>query len=293
MSDSRHAPEHRAKAIADAVESAWHSAHGHGRLEVPASVVAALSFLAPPPDRRAEVADRITALDTEQFTELIRQQWEDFVCTRPDLTTPAWPLLEVWHGQHQATDAVREAARAAGRAAIAAGQLELTGIRETRWEVDLFGVLLTTMRGTKSAAARGQYYTPAPVADAAASLLMEDLDKAPWVYEPTAGTGGMLRAAAQTMRNRGRDPASAVWLATDIDPLAVACAAVNSVLWELGPNVLLTVSDSLAEDLDTALERAIGQRNETLAIAERLRKYGEVAEAFQAAHDLLNRNTEL
>jgi hypothetical protein len=37
------------------------------------------------------------------------------------------------------------------------------------------------------------------------------------------------------------------WYGADVDELAVASAAVNSVIWQLGPNVVLYVGDPLAE----------------------------------------------
>jgi len=284
-------PDSQARAVAEAVEHAWHRAHGHGRLEVPASVVAGLALLGPPPEQRAAVADHISALNVEEFAGFMRGQWACFIGLRPDLANPVWPLAEVWHGEHPITGPALEAAPAVARAALAAGQLHLTGGRHTRWEIDLLGVLLTTMRGPTSASARGQYYTPGHVAESMAALLLTGIKPGKTVYEPTVGTGGMLRAAAQVMRSRGIDPASMVWAATDVDPLALACAAVNAALWELGNNVLLTVSDGLAEPAEQAIERARAQRAETLGLARRLHEYREVVTAFHGARRLLDELT--
>ncbi|WP_373298070.1 N-6 DNA methylase [Streptomyces abikoensis] len=51
------------------------------------------------------------------------------------------------------------------------------------------------------------------------------------VHEPACGSGGLLRAAAQGMRERGLDPASVHWSGVDIDQIAAACTAVNAIVW--------------------------------------------------------------
>ncbi|MFC3998879.1 N-6 DNA methylase [Nocardiopsis sediminis] len=263
--------EARVQAIAEAVDTAWHRAHGYGDLEVPASVVAGLSLLAPPHSDRAAVADEITGLDTDQFATFMRQQWQVFINIRPDLITPAWPLISVWHGADPISDTTLDAAPAVAHAALRAGQFHVTGIREARWDVDLFGVLLQRMRSSNAASAHGQFYTPAPMSEAMATLL--DIPDGARVYEPSVGTGGMLRAAAQAMRAHGRDPASATWFANDIDDVAVACLAVNVVLWELGNKVVIAVANSLTDDW---MDRALAQRNEVLGIAHDVRQVREM-----------------
>jgi len=67
------------------------------------------------------------------------------------------------------------------------------------------------------------------------------------IAEPAAGTGGMLRAAAQVIREAGHDPAEMLWVANDIAPLPVACMAVNCHVWGLGHGVVLGTANSLAE----------------------------------------------
>ncbi|MEV8612944.1 hypothetical protein AB0383_34345 [Amycolatopsis sp. NPDC051373] len=42
---------------------------------------------------------------------------------------------------------------------------------------------------------------------------------------------GALRAAAEIIRRHGHKPADMVW--TDIEPVAIAAAAVNGVVWDL------------------------------------------------------------
>ena len=67
------------------------------------------------------------------------------------------------------------------------------------------------------------------------------------IAEPAAGTGGMVRAAAQHIRGAGMDPAEFVWVVNDISALVVAALAVNCHVWGLGPNVVIGAADSLAE----------------------------------------------
>ncbi|PSK89950.1 N-6 DNA methylase [Murinocardiopsis flavida] len=275
--------DEHAHAIADAVDTAWHRAHGYGHLEVPLSVIAALAFLAPPFNQRGAVAVEISGMESAAFAAFMRRQWRGFVTLRPDLLNPAAPLLLVWHGEHPITGTTLDAARGAARAALQAGQLHLTGDRETRWQVDLFGVLLTLMKGRNAKGAHGQFYTPSPLAHLMAAML--GIAAGETIHEPAAGTGGMLRAAAQVMREADRDPATATWVANDIDPLAVACLAVNAVLWELGPRVVIGVGDTLSDEWIT---RALAERAETIQIASDMRRLQQMRHAF----GLLQRRTD-
>src|SRR5690606_16779413 len=136
---------------------------------------------------------------------------------------------------------------------------------KTRRRVDLFGPALTLLKADKAQAAQGAFYTPSALSDLMARMLR--LGDGETIHEPAVGTGGMLRTAAQAIRDQGRDPARVTWVGVDIDPLAIACAAVNAVLWGLGPRVLLGVGDALTDDWYT---RALAQREETIALADAL-----------------------
>jgi hypothetical protein len=74
----------------------------------------------------------------------------------------------------------------------------------------------------------------------------------------------------------------------DIGPLAIACLAVNAVLWELGTQVILGVGDALTDDWQT---RALAQRNETVEVAERLPALRLFAQALQAADAFMANTT--
>lgn len=252
-------PRAHAWKIAGLVTETWYGRHGTGRLEVPLSVVAALSLLGPPYAERREFAGELMSLNADEFAAVVRHLWHSFIRMRPDLVNRVWLLVEPWEGLSR--EAV-QAAKAVGDAALRLDQFGLTGT-EARFEVDLLGVVLTQLRPKAALQSRGQYYTPTGVSDLMAQML--DIQEGRSIHEPCVATGGNFRAAAWAMRSAGRDPATCTWVGVDIDALAVACCAVNVVVWGLGPNVLLGVGDAL---LDDWWERAVAERRETLAIAQ-------------------------
>ncbi|OXM42746.1 hypothetical protein CFP71_42205 [Amycolatopsis thailandensis] len=257
-------PHEHAQKIAARVDEVWHSWHGHGDLEVPVSVVAVLSLLAPPPSRRDTLVNAISALDPDGFADLVRRMWKEFVLARPDLVNRAWPLIEPWLGDRQMTPETARAARAVAHEALRRDLFALTDT--TRWEIDLLGALLTTVRTASAWKARGQYYTPASVTDVMARLVGAPVPGQS-IGDPACGTGGMFRAAAAAMREAGNDPATASWEGNDVDELAVACCAINVVLWGLGTNVLLGVGNTLTADWR---ERALAERREPVVLMKQL-----------------------
>ncbi|GAB3426961.1 DNA methyltransferase family protein [Flindersiella endophytica] len=249
---------------------------------MPLSVVAALSFISPPAGERGDLESALHGLDIGNFAELMRFQWRHLVHTRPDLVNPAWPLINVWPGDHPLEDGTVKAAKLTFDAAIRAGQLELTGTA-MRTETDLFGALLSELRPPSARSARGQIYTPPDICNIIVRLT--DIHDHSVIHEPTAGTGGMLRAAAQAIRAQGGDPTTVTWYAVDIDALAIACLAVNTVLWELGFKVVLGVADVLTDDWTP---RALAQREESIDIANSARQ----ARAFLDAYHALDIGTD-
>ncbi|MFI9389215.1 N-6 DNA methylase [Kutzneria sp. NPDC052558] len=257
-------PHEHAAAIAEAVARRWHRDHGSGAIEVPISVVAALSMLSPPDDERDWTATALQSVPLDRFIEIIRAQWAIFITYRPDLVNRAWPLISVWHSGQPLPENTVTAAKAVSDAAVTAGLLSLTGTPRRR-DTDVFGPLLAIFRPDVSKGVRGQIYTPPDLADAIAQLLPPA--EGGTVLEPAVGTGGLLRSAAEAMRAHGGDPTTVRWCAVDIDELAVACLTVNVVLWELGHDVVLGVGDSLADDW---LDRALAERRETVEIAKNI-----------------------
>ncbi len=256
-----------ARTVAEAVARARHGTNRSAPPQIPLSTVAALALITPPPDQSSATADLITGLDTEQFHGCMRTQWSIFVRARPDLLPAAWPLVQPWLGADPPDAATVAAARRVAHAALDAGQLHLTGTLRRR-DADLFGPLLVELRADGARLVAGQIYTPGHIADILAAALMHGAAPGQPVIDPAVGTGGLFRAAAQTLRAQGTDPASMLWIGGDIDDLAVACCAVNAALWELGPNVVLGVGDTLTDSWQTT---AIAQRREVLQIADQLR----------------------
>jgi hypothetical protein len=157
------------------------------------------------------------------------------------------------------------AAQTVADAALRAGQLALSGTPRRR-ETDLLGITLTGLRPRSALRAHGQYYTPAAGTQAIAALL--GVDEQSRVADPAMGTGGMFRAVAASMRARGLDPTTVAWVGNDVDPLAVACAAVNSLIWGLGPDLTVWCANSLSADADRDYDRASAARRELLDLAQ-------------------------
>ena len=231
-------PRKHAVTIAEVADKAWHHGHGHGELEIPLSVVAMLSLISPTGQARERMAAALINLPPTAFAHLIRRTCKSFIRARPDLVTRAWPLLEPWLCDREMPDDTVCAAKATADAVLRAGMFALTD--ETRHDVDLLGTVLTALRPNTALQARGQYYTPVDVSNVMAGMLGAPSDTDA-VNDPACGTGGMFRAVAQQMRAAGRDPATATWEGNDVDADALACCAVNVVLWGLGPNVLLGI----------------------------------------------------
>ncbi len=207
----------------------------------------------------------------DTFAACIRHQWKEFLLHRPDLTPALAPFHLRWFGGASPTG---EQLAAAKEVAIAALDNDLFGVMATaRDHVDLLGQILTEMRPESAKRDRGQMYTPPDVTNLMAGFI--PIDDHARMHDPAVGTGGLFRAAANVMRDGGRNPETVLWTGVDIDQLAIACCAVNAVLWRLGPTVVLAVGDSLSDP--ECLDRAWGMRQECLDIA----RYGSaVAETL-------------
>ncbi|MGW8437813.1 N-6 DNA methylase [Nocardiopsis sp. NPDC055879] len=270
-------PEQRAHTIADRVADAWHRRHGSGQGHIPLSVVAALALLEPPPNDRHRLADHVTTLPAPRVDALIRQIWIRVVNDRPDLTPALAPLLLVWHGPVPLTEQERRGSHEVARAAVGAGLYELTEDADQRHAVDLLGVVMAQLKGPKAQAARGAFYTPAGIAELLTQMTGPTEPGA--VHDPTVGTGGLWRTVATAVRAQGQDPTRLTWVGSDLDPLAIACTAINSLLWGLGLRVLLTVGDVLTDEV---VRSAYAQRREVLSHARQIRSDTRLKAAFRA-----------
>ncbi|UJW32614.1 SAM-dependent methyltransferase [Saccharothrix sp. AJ9571] len=257
-------PEAHARKIAEAVEAAWHSAHGTGRLDVPVSAVATIAALPQKDSQGNDVVASMGAWNTDGFIEYARHTWRSIIRARPETTHLLYPLI-AWLFDNAET-AVHPHAQAVAQAALRTSQPDLTGT-DRRFETDLLGNVLMGLRSKSALQARGQFYTPGDVAKLIAR--MSDLEGRSTILEPMMGTGGMLRAAAEVLRERGHDPRSVQWVGCDLDELAVACATVNSMIWGLGTDIVFHAGNALTPNWQS---RALAQREELRQLATGIKR---------------------
>ena len=226
--------------ICDCAAAAWWDRRGHGEAAVPLGVIAALC-LADGIDAKA-----LLAATDEEIVRGMGLTWARFWLRRPDLCIRCGPLAD-WLNDDPPDPELVRAAVAVARAAVKAGICDLFA-RDVLQDVDLLGHAYIAMRPRSAVAARGEFYTPPAVCDALARMtLTGDLRPGMSIAEPAAGTGGMLRAAAQVLRERGQDPGDYWWVVNDISPVVTAALAVNCHLWGLGGRVVIRAADTLTE----------------------------------------------
>ncbi|MGW2886375.1 N-6 DNA methylase [Streptomyces griseoruber] len=247
-------PNRLAREVAENVIAAWYSHYGGSRIDVPLGTIAALSFF-----REPLVSDWLLTLEPAQLLPLLREIWGVQWMARPDLIEIARPLHD-WVEEDPDEHQLR-AVQAVIHTAIYNGLFDLTADDDPyeRSEADVLSPLLTGLRHKSDKKWRGEYHTPACVTDLMAEILVLDDDHGPTIREPALGSGGMFRSVAQTLRFRGLDPHDYTWLGNDIDPLATACAAVNAIIWDLGPRTVIWCADSLAT-ADAGLSQALTER---------------------------------
>jgi hypothetical protein len=257
--------EQHADKIAEAVRTAWFAAHGSGRIDVPVCVVATLAAAPQTSPDHADVTDMMLNWQQDEFIAYAKNIWTAVIRHRPDTTHLLYPLVSWLFDEPDAE--LRSQVHRVAQAALRAGQVDLTG-GDRRQEVDLLGTVLTMLRPPSALKGRGQFYTPASLTRLMA--LMSDVGGMQRVLDPAMGTGGMFRAVAEVMREKGRTPATVQWLGCDIDELAVACATVNSMIWNLGEDIVFCVADALVEDWEA---KALAQRDELRRVAADIRRY--------------------
>ncbi len=261
---------HAAK-IAEAAAAAWWKAHGASRDEIPLGVVAALALTTQADPAGPDPAKQILGADRDDIAGLLRHIWALFAITRPELSIRVGPFA-AW--LDDPTSAHLDGAHATAQAAVKAGQLTLTGNRDLARQVDLLGHVYQELRNPKARKAHGEIYTPTPIATAIARLTLTDVKPGQSICDPCAGTGGLLRAAAQQLRAQGVDPHTIDWYAADIDPVVVSGLAVNMHLWDLGPHVVIGCANVLAEpdwDVRARAEQAAAiQQHNARVLAARL-----------------------
>lgn len=245
--------EQHVHTLAERVQDTWRSRFSGASIDLPVSAIAALTQVHGPDARDAR--DAFLDLPVDQAAHVLRLLWNRFASTRPDLVYRVLPLARWSHGaaeQEQQGTLV-----AVARTAVKAGLFDLTMTAQVRTSVDIFGPLLMALRPKQVCAHNGQFYTPADVAKLLAHAT-SSLAPGEKVFESSAGTGGLILAFARHIRAQGQNPADMHWYLVDIDPIATACLAVNTSLWELGPHVLIGCGNGLADDWQ---ERALHERD--------------------------------
>ncbi|MGW6021306.1 N-6 DNA methylase [Streptomyces sp. NPDC055099] len=247
-------PHRRAMEIGEAVAERWHNRHGGTAIEVPVGVVAALTLIREKDRNGPDLKAQILAQDGPQMIEMLREIWSTHWMHRPDLIDRA-RILHEWLNDD--VDEYRvQAVRAIAETALNRGLFGLTAHEDPflRSATDVLSPVMTFLRSHGARQGLGEYHTPDPVAEALAHGTIIDitdenlrtLKGGEHIHDPAAGSGGLLRAAAQRMREFGMDPADHRWSMVDIDEIAAACAAVNAIVFGLGQRVTVACANSLA-----------------------------------------------
>ncbi|MEU2354507.1 N-6 DNA methylase [Streptomyces misionensis] len=272
------------------VADAWYRSCGSSRMDIPAGVVAALA-LCPIKSPGALHAARLSSYLAAQPPRVLAKGYaEVYAATwilRPELMDVAAPIFR-WTEEDLDEQALCGVA-AVTRAALRAGVLQYTGDKDPyyRSDIDLMSWTITNLRHHGSRRGLGEYHTPPEVADTMARLLYDgaaDADaetgRGQPFNEPAAGTGGMFRSMVQAMRECGEDPHKHEWVMQELDPIAAAGAAVNTVVWDLGPKAVVAVGNTLAQsDLS---QQAFAHQRKMQAHRDELR---DAAAFAKATHD--------
>ncbi|WP_432034616.1 N-6 DNA methylase [Streptomyces antibioticus] len=249
-------PHQHASKIAENVMEAWYSHHGGSRMDIPLGTVAALTFF-----REPLIADWLLTLEPAQIPGLLKEVWGVQWFFRPDLIEQARPLhrwVEEDPDEHQL-----RAVQAVIHAAVNTGLLDITADNDPymRSRTDVISPLLTGLRHKSDKKWRGEYHTPASVADLMARILVPDDAKPGSSFrEPCIGSGSMFRSVAQHLREHNLDPADYLWFGNDIDRLSTACAAVNAILWNLGPQVAIWCANTFSNSEEDGVTKALAER---------------------------------
>ncbi|MEV4500905.1 N-6 DNA methylase [Streptomyces klenkii] len=292
-------PHERAQSLGEAVARTWHTQHGGTAIEVPIGIVAALALIRPRDLKGPDLAHQILAQDDTQLIQMYREIWARHWIQRPDLIDRA-RILHEWvndddHDKHRLY-----VTRAVTKAALHAGIFDLTGHDDPyfRAATDVLSPVMALTRSSGAQAGLGEFHTPWSVAETMGNILMAEFslaakgDMAPGehVHDPACGSGGLLRAAAQSMRERGIDPASMHWSGVDIDEIAAACTAVNAIVWGLGPNVTVARADILTHP--NAVDEAAAEARAVIEHRDRLFGRAAVIGAVRKAQHLLEQVTK-
>ncbi|WP_410597910.1 N-6 DNA methylase [Amycolatopsis sp. lyj-23] len=233
--------EAHALTLAVEVASAWHRGGGADQSEVPLGIVATIAAAGLLVGRADDVAAGMLSAAPDGFVDIARSVWAVTLSRRPDLAQSVYPLL----GWLFAANDQERRIKATADAALRIGQLKLTAT-ERRFDCDVLGPVLGALRSRTATKVNAQMYTPGDIACALTAVALDDLKPGQSFCDVAVGTGGLFRAAACVVRSRGLNLADMSWFGADVDELAIAAAAVNSLIWSLGSKVFFYAGDVLA-----------------------------------------------
>ncbi|MEU7640977.1 N-6 DNA methylase [Streptomyces sp. NPDC039016] len=252
-------PQHHAQKIAENVMDAWYQSFGGSSIDIPIGTVAALTLLRQPEGVGTGLADWILNLHPHELPQFFKEIYLGHWISRPDLINRALRLHDWAWNPNPDTQQLR-AVHAVTNKAINTGLLDLTGHEDPymRAESDVLSPLLTGLRHKSDKKWRGEYHTPACVSDLMANMTLDKDFVQPGMsfHEPAIGSGGMFRSTAQRLRDLGHSTHDFHWYGNEIDSLSAGCAAINAIIWDLGPRCLIGCADSLHPDDDYAKARA-------------------------------------
>lgn len=279
-----------ARRLGAAVAEAWHSTPFSGRMDVPLGVVASLALI-PGRDHPAEIAQIIHGSSDRQLLQGLREVCVHHWARQPELAPVMTPLF-AWLVEENVEDLARSV-RLVVDACLREGILDMTGSSdpEVRSHVDVLSWLLMELRSPGARKRLGEYHTPPHMCGLVANMASGGtLPPAGEIFlEPTGGTGGMFRATAQHVRAQGGNPADYEWWLVEIDPLAAAAAAANSIVWGLGRRVVVACGD-IVRDPQVA-ERVASTRTELRAERDTILMKIATIEAVRRVTDIVDQRT--
>ncbi|GAA4981528.1 N-6 DNA methylase [Kitasatospora paranensis] len=236
-----------AQRLGEAVARTWHTTPYSSQPDIPLSIVASLALI-PVKDHPGDIARTINEACDQHLVRGLREVWIHHWAQRPELA-PAFAPMMAWLTKKVPSDLARSV-RKVVETCLQHGLLEMTGSSDPgeRSQVDVLSWTLTELRSPGARQRLGEFHTPPQVSQLIANVAVDGLPPAGERFlEPAGGSGGLFRALAQRLRELGGDPADYEWVLVELDGLAAAAAAVNAIVWGLGPRVVVARGDALRD----------------------------------------------
>ncbi|MGW1616044.1 N-6 DNA methylase [Streptomyces sp. NPDC002285] len=235
-------PQEHAQRLINTVTTLWPSSSS---LEIPLGTTAALALLPLADAQSPELARDVAALDPDDLMVVLRQMWAHLWQSQPYLVERAHLL---WRWLAEPSRPTAEAVTEMTHHLFKGGILEYGADPKRYLATDLLGRLLQKLSNSGEKSSRGAFHTPDVVTNHMVEYFADDLPPGTVIGEAAAGSGAMWRAQARLLHYLDRDAAQYRWVGVEIDPLTAAVLGANSLLWRLGPDVLIACADALAGD---------------------------------------------